>query len=140
MLPHSYSALTDYGWKRSEGHLEVIWEVPENVLKVQARLDFAFSGCKCKTGCTTRRCKCLKQEKSCGPGCQCLNCQNLPKSQPAHTRLLNELEAEERLEEMCAGESELVEDSDKDVELEVDEETEEIMEYVFGSESDDDMS
>ena len=33
-----------------------------------------------------------------------------------------------------------MEDSDEDVELEVDEETEEIMEYVFGSESDDDMS
>ena len=40
---------------------------------------------------------------------------------------------------MCGEESELVEDSDEDVELEMDEETEEIMEYVFGVESDDDM-
>ena len=53
--------------------------------------------------------------------------------------MLNELETEERLEEMCAGESELVEDCDEE-ELEMDEETEEIMEYVFGFESDDDMS
>ena len=114
--------------------------MPENVSKVQARLDFAFSGCKCKTGCTTRQFKCVKQGKSCGPGCQCLNCHNLPESQTANTHLLNELETEERLEEMYGEELELVEDSDEDVELEMDEETEEIMEYIFRIESADDMS
>ena len=56
--------------------------------------------------------------------------------QQTHT----ELETEERLEEMCGEESELVEDSNEDVELEMDEETEEIIEYIFGVESDDDMS
>ena len=39
--------LQDYGWKRSNGSLEVVWEVPENVAKVQARLEFAFDGCSC---------------------------------------------------------------------------------------------
>ena len=56
--------------------------------------------------------------------------------QQTHT----ELETEERLEEMWGEESELVEDSDEDVELEMDEETEEIMEYIFRVENDDDMS
>ena len=124
--------------------LEVIWEVPENVSKVQARLDFAFSGCKCKTGCTTRRCKCLKQGKTCGPGCQCLNCRNLPsienQSHTVESHLLDELETEERLDEMGGEESELVEDSDEDLELEIeDEEIEEIMQYVFGAESDNEI-
>ena len=40
--------LKDYGWDRVNGQLQVVWEVPENLSKVQATLDFAFSGCKCK--------------------------------------------------------------------------------------------
>ena len=44
---------------------------------MQARLDFTFVGCKCKTGCGNCRCKCVKQDKRCGPACQCVACKNL---------------------------------------------------------------
>ena len=46
--------LQTHGWKKSEGCLQVVWEVPENVARVNARLEFAFDGCNCKaTGCAT---------------------------------------------------------------------------------------
>ena len=70
-------SLEKFGWKRSDGKLEVIWEVPENIAKVQQRIQYTFSGCKCKKGCGTRRCKCIKEGKKCGPGCRCLLCTNV---------------------------------------------------------------
>ena len=47
---------------------------------VQTRLDYVIAGCKCKTGCSNRRCKCVRGCKSCGPGCRCISCKNLPNS------------------------------------------------------------
>jgi len=32
--------------------------------------------CKCKSGCTNRRCACLKNNEPCGEACTCVNCQN----------------------------------------------------------------
>lgn len=32
--------------------------------------------CKCTTGCRTRRCACLKNNRPCGPECGCVDCQN----------------------------------------------------------------
>lgn len=32
--------------------------------------------CKCKTGCDTRRCACLKNEEPCDENCKCTDCQN----------------------------------------------------------------
>ena len=34
-------------------------------------------GCKCKSGCRTKRCGCKQNGKQCGPGCRCLNCENV---------------------------------------------------------------
>ena len=39
----NYKALSTC-WKRVDGDLQVVWDVPENETKVQARLDFAFVG------------------------------------------------------------------------------------------------
>ena len=39
-------------------------------------VDFFLTRCKCKTGCTTRRCLCKKHRQICWPACQCLNCCN----------------------------------------------------------------
>ena len=36
-----------------------------------------LKGCKCKGGCKSRRCRCKKDQRACGPGCQCINCGNL---------------------------------------------------------------
>ena len=57
-----------------------MWDVPENIQKVKERVEYVLSGCKCKTGCGTRRCKCRKSGRSCGPGCQCHGCVNVPNS------------------------------------------------------------
>jgi len=32
--------------------------------------------CKCKSGCDSRRCKCLKQGEPCDDKCGCVNCKN----------------------------------------------------------------
>jgi len=32
--------------------------------------------CRCKNGCQTKRCACLKDGQSCQNGCQCSNCKN----------------------------------------------------------------
>ena len=136
--------LQDYGWKRSNGSLEVVWEVPENVAKVQARLEFAFDGCSCRvTGCTTCRCKCIKKGKICGPACRCLNCHN--------TRVYDaDLKLDDAVQELEIGDvarehqmdEELVDDSDFDEDLDermrADEDLTTIMDFVFGSDSDED--
>ena len=35
-----------------------------------------IKGCGCKTGCTTKKCGCKRQESYCGPSCQCSDCKN----------------------------------------------------------------
>ena len=75
-----HAALTEFGWQRSEGKLQVKWETAENIAEVNQRVNFILSGCKCKTGCGTKRCKCKKANRSCGPGCQCIHCINGPAS------------------------------------------------------------
>ena len=62
------------------GMLEVVWDTPEAEQVVKKRLDFVLTGCGCKTGCTNKRCKCLKQQQACGPGCRCVGCRNSHKS------------------------------------------------------------
>ena len=53
--------LEKYGWTRdSEGKLDIIWDTPENVSKAKEIVNQTFSGCKCKTGCDTRKCSCKK--------------------------------------------------------------------------------
>ena len=70
------SALTTHGWKRENGELGIQWDSPKNLTKSKERVEYVLSGCKCKTGCTNKRCKCFKQERRCGPGCKCVNCMN----------------------------------------------------------------
>ena len=60
--------------------LEVVWDTPETEQVVKKRLDFVLTGCGCKTGCTNKRCKCLKQQQACGPGCRCVGCRNSHKT------------------------------------------------------------
>lgn len=68
--------LDGFGWKTQGTTISVEWDSPDNIEKVRNRVAFLLHGCKCKTGCATLRCKCLKACRPCGPGCGCLQCQN----------------------------------------------------------------
>lgn len=52
------------------------WLTQENINKIEGHIAYLMKGCKCKTGCTTRRCRCKKGNLHCGPSCQCINCQH----------------------------------------------------------------
>ena len=93
-------ALTEYGWVRHEstGILDVTWDTSDNITAVQRRVEHALKGCKCKTGCATRRCTCMKEGRSCGPGCQCVHCTNSATCPPVNTELHNlEIEDEKQM-------------------------------------------
>ena len=68
--------LDAFGWNTQGTKLSVEWDSPDNIERVKNRVAFLLHGCKCRTGCTTLRCKCLKVGRQCGPGCACLQCQN----------------------------------------------------------------
>ena len=62
--PTRAPARTEYGWRKETGSLDIVWEVSA---KSKSSLDYFLAGCKCKTGCTTRKCSCRKKERQCGP-------------------------------------------------------------------------
>ncbi len=117
------------------------WEVPENIEKAQASMEFILQGCKCKGGCSTRRCSCQRKDRICGPSCQCINCMNTPTTPPTTQAYVSELETLDLLtEEQDQEEAEYVNDSDDDDldDLRAEREMEEIMCFVFGEDSDED--
>ena len=129
----SVTAMTEYGWRRENGKLEIDWEVQENIEKAKMSLDFVLKGCKCKTGCKTRICLCRKKERQCDPSNN-LNTQR--HTRPDETDLV----VQELLEENNA--DTYTDDSDDGLEdwrreeMDDDEELRTLMEFVFGSESD----
>jgi hypothetical protein len=60
------------GWRLSDGQLEIVWvtrpSAPDSLRE--------YVDCKCKTGCGTQRCSCLKAGLKCTECCRCANCQN----------------------------------------------------------------
>ena len=69
--------LTEHGWSmNAAGEVLVEWDTEESISAVKALLDSLTSGCSCKTGCTTKRCKCSKAGQRCSVGCHCHNCKN----------------------------------------------------------------
>lgn len=106
--------------------------------KVQNTLEYVLNGCKCKTGCNTRRCKCKKAEKECGPGCQCTGCSNTIAPSPPIDEDLHILEVDDRLDRESDDTSTEASDSD------IDDDIDRIFEEVFGgfdssSESDNEL-
>ena len=73
--------LSEHGWSREQECLQVVWDSPENLQKVQRTVDFLTQGCQCKTGCTTRRCRGTKEDIQCGPSCHCINCKKTKNTQ-----------------------------------------------------------
>ena len=43
---------------------------------VDARVTGLLKGCKCKTGCSSKRCSCRNKGKEWSIGCDCINCTN----------------------------------------------------------------
>ena len=125
-----------FGWTRHNGELEVTWESVEHQEKAKDKVDYILKGCKCsKTGCRNKQCKCKKSGRFCGPGCQCINCTNFHGGGEEWDEEVNQLEVEGQ---DCDWEGEeYVEESDSealDADMYEDEETNQIMAFVFGEE------
>lgn len=69
------------GWRLSDGQLEILWSTlpsaPDSLIEC---ID-----CKCKTGCGTKRCSCLKADLECTALCGCADCQNRQKENTVET-------------------------------------------------------
>ena len=126
--------LSDYGWCRDNDHLQVVWDSPDNLRQVQRTVAYLTQGCRCKTGCTTRRCKCIKESTQCGPSCRCVNCKNIPSyitQQPdTEQELEEEIQEHIRQQDDQTDSEEFDATSDEDERLNRD--VDNIMEKVFG--------
>lgn len=63
----------DYGWTvDDDGNVSIKWmtlaPAPDSILE--------FVNCKCKKGCETNRCSCLKAAMKCSDLCKCIGCRN----------------------------------------------------------------
>ena len=128
----TFISVTATTWRRENGKLEIEREVQENREKAKMSLHFALKGCKCKTGCK-------KKERQCGLSSYCQFCNNLNTQRhtcPDETDLV----VQELLEENNA--DTYTDDSDDGLEdwrreeMDDDEELRTLMEFAFGSESD----
>ena len=54
-------------------------------MAIRNKVNKFTKGCKCKkNSCKTKQCGCKQKGQTCGPGCQCFNCENiLPTQAPA---------------------------------------------------------
>lgn len=103
----------------------MVWESHDNIEKVQKRIDYIMSGCKCKTGCATRRCKCVKDCQKCGPGCRCILCENVHRE--TTTSIAHEHSDEEDEDYSSSYDTE-----PEDEYIGKDKDTENILDTVFG--------
>ncbi len=58
----------------------MVWDSDENIATIHERVCALTKGCKCVTGCTSKRCSCCRGGKTCSAGCECKNCNNVPTS------------------------------------------------------------
>ena len=102
--------ITWFGWKSSDGCLEIDWDHPLNYAKFVNELIF-YSVVALKKGCDTRRCSCLKTGKICGPGCRCCTCIVIHKTDGTKNE---EMDDDEIIRQTYY--NEMVEDEDGDIE------------------------
>ena len=82
---------TEYGWIKEDGGYNIQCDTEEHILIVRQRVSKFTRGCTCKGGCKSKRCGCKKNGQQCGPGCRCLNCENLLTSDTIQLELDHEL-------------------------------------------------
>lgn len=122
--------------------MEVQWDTPENVTRAQQKVDYVLNGCKCKTGCHTKRCSCRKNS---GPGCRCVGCGNAVSTSAACNDNNEELVSLELGDFLNQG-SDSTDDSDTDSEqFERDasigeSDIQNIMSLIFGDDEEDDTA
>ena len=80
-----YPDVSLYGYNVSteddKNKVSLIWDTEENINLIRENVIHLTRGCACsKSKCTNKLCKCVKDNKRCGPGCRCKNCQNVPNS------------------------------------------------------------
>lgn len=102
----------DYGWNKSENGYKIQYDTDEQVLIVKQRVSKFTKGCKCKSGCRTKRCGCIKQGLQCGPGCRCLNCENLLTSGDTDIDIASEVEIRATSDSESDSDSEYEESND----------------------------
>lgn len=91
-----------------DGDYVIDWEDSGVEERIRETLNFLDKGCSCKGGCTSRRCGCKKNGRTCGIGCECRDCKNIQATCTKHKdRSANssddEGEAEEEEEEEDGG-------------------------------------
>ena len=64
----------DFGWIWDEENS--LYEAVMTTLLPGPESIIHLSVCKCKTGCSNQRCKCLKSDLKCSEMCQCQGCEN----------------------------------------------------------------
>ena len=105
-----------HGWHESNEGYSIDWEADDVVQQIQATLNFIDKVCTCKTGCKTKWCSCQKNERSCGAGCECRGCTNIPTSISTTLTTVHEDEEGEDQDQ----EDEAQEEEDEDPEEEED--------------------
>ena len=73
-----------------------LWESEKSQKVARDRIKYVLKGCKCKTGCTSNRCKCKRSAHKCGPGCQCTNCRNTHNDTEGWDEGIQQLEMEDQ--------------------------------------------
>ena len=81
-------AMHGNGWIVEDRELRIDWDSRENMMDVRQRVSLLRKGYSCRrSACSTMQCGCKRERHSCGAGCTCLNCCNLPaSSREADTR------------------------------------------------------
>ena len=114
-------AMHGNGWIVEDGELCIDWDRRENMIDVRQRVSLLRKGCSCRqSACITMQCGCKQEKHSCGPGCTCLNCCNLPASSREADMNALTVEGDEDLQYIMGWvfgnleDEELVEDSDEE--------------------------
>ncbi len=108
-----------YGWKIHNNSLTIDWDSPANVADVDARGTGLLKGCKCKAGCSTKRCSCRNKGRNCSIGCDCINCTN---TEMKENDELLDIVVDEYLTEVTRESSDVLDEAN------------DILDWVFGSE------
>ena len=73
----SLMPIINYGWKIKDDTLTIEWDTEKNIQSIRDRILILTKGCKCASGCATKRCGCKKKSRYCSAGCECTNCTNI---------------------------------------------------------------
>ena len=68
-----------HGWLKDESGYSIDWEAPD---KYRPHWTSLLRDVPVKTGCKTKQCRCQKNGRGCGAGCECKGCTNIILSIP----------------------------------------------------------